>query len=153
MHRLFLNRIAVRLSAVLLAAASPSSWAEAVAHAPAKTKLAMPDPGTGASLLQALAGFLGVLAVILVLAWIMRRFGRVGFNSAGTLRVVGGLSMGARERVVLVQAGETQILLGVAPGRVQTLHVLDKPIESEARSGGEGGFADRLREAIARGKS
>jgi len=53
--------------------------------------------------------------------------------------------MGTRERVVLLQVGETQLLLGVAPGRVQTLHVLDKPLDS-----GKQGAGPRFSEQLGR---
>ncbi len=151
MHLTLLTRSAMGLFVALLGLPTQVLAAQAEPLA-AKVKPLSGEVANGGSLLQALAGLLVVLAVIVLLAWLLRRFGRVGFNSAGTLRVLGGLSMGARERIVLVQAGETQILLGVAPGRVQTLHVLDKPIEPDVRGGTEAGFADRLREVMKRGK-
>ena len=78
--------------------------------------------------------------------------GGLSSAAAGSLRVLGGLSMGTRERVVLIQVGETQLLLGVAPGRVQTLHVLEEPIPtSEASKPGKGNFAASLSAALQRG--
>jgi flagellar protein FliO/FliZ len=109
--------------------------------------------GVGAgSVLQLLAGLAVVIGAIFGLAFLARRFGRFP-TAAGRLRVVGGLSLGARERVVLVQVGEQQLLLGVAPGRVQTLHVLAQPLPlaplAPAASGE--GFAERLA-ALMRGR-
>jgi flagellar protein FliO/FliZ len=66
----------------------------------------------------------------------------------GALKILGGLSMGSRERVVLMQVGEEQILIGVSPGRIQTLHVLDKPISVDDKKNAESGFAERLSEAL-----
>ena len=93
------------------------------------------------------------------LAWLARRFNRLQSTADGSLRVLGGISMGARERVVLVQVGDTQLLLGVAPGRINMLHQLEEPLE---RSGSIGsgrtevpiarGFADKLNSALARYK-
>ena len=40
------------------------------------------------------------------------------------MRVVGGASVGTRERVVVVEVEDARLVLGVCPGRVQTLHVL-----------------------------
>ena len=34
---------------------------------------------------------------------------------------------GTRERVVMLRAADTYLVLGVAPGQVRTLHVLDAP--------------------------
>jgi len=50
-----------------------------------------------------------------------------------------------------VQVGEEQVLLGVAPGRVNRLHVLAEPLQTQdAKAGSENGFAARLREAVGR---
>jgi len=46
--------------------------------------------------------------------------------------VISGLSIGAKERLVLIEVGKEQVLLGVSPGRVQTLHVLEEPVTFEA---------------------
>lgn len=126
--------------------ADPQSGAKAVA-----TAVPAADPLSTGSMLQMFAGLALVLGLVFLLAWAMRRFGRLSVVGNRSLRVVGALSMGTRERVVLIQAGETQLLVGVAPGRVQTLHVLDKPIEPAAGSDDGGGFAQRLRQVMARG--
>ncbi len=102
-------------------------------------------PGTG-GVVEMLGGLAVVIAAVLVLAWLVRRVGRINARVGGALRLVGGLSVGTRERVLLVQAGDTQILIGVAPGRVQTLHVLARPIETAPAE--EGAFAARLRAAL-----
>jgi flagellar protein FliO/FliZ len=73
-----------------------------------------------------------VVCAIVVLGWFAKRVLRVPSGGAGPLRIAGGLSMGPREKVVLMQVGRTWILLGVAPGRIQTLHVLDEaPVPAE----------------------
>lgn len=77
---------------------------------------------------EVMLGLLAVVAAIVATAWIGRRVLRLQPGMDSRLRLVGGLSLGPRERIVLVQAGDTQLLVGVAPGRVQTLHVLDQPL-------------------------
>lgn len=101
------------------------------------------------ALVRMIVGLLVVIAAIVALAWFMRRLGGVGHNAAGQLKVLGGLAVGQRERVVLIQVGQQQLLLGVAPGRVQTLHVLDEPLAPLAAGDEQSGaFADRLRRAL-----
>lgn len=58
--------------------------------------------------------------------WVCRKFS--GFNAQVTdaLRVTARLSLGMREKVVLLQAGNKQLILGITPGKIQTLHVLDQ---------------------------
>lgn len=111
---------------------------------------AVPGVDAGA-LIRLIVGLIAVLAMILALAWLLKRSGGVGRPLGGKLRVLGALSVGQRERVVLVQVGEKQLLLGVAPGRVQALHVLEQPLEGpeEPPRGAAGRrgetFAERLR--------
>ncbi|MFZ2207371.1 MAG: flagellar biosynthetic protein FliO [Porticoccaceae bacterium] len=123
---------------------------------------ASPAPRVGSDLVsgpglgQMTLGLVMTLALIFALAWAVRRFGRVQSLPADALRVLGGLSIGTRERVVLVKVGNTQLLLGIAPGRVQTLHVLAEPIESPGPSDAGAGardFAERLQSVLRRGQS
>jgi flagellar protein FliO/FliZ len=107
------------------------------------TLSASQDPVAMTSLWQLTLGMLLVLGLIVAIAWLLKRTGRFQMAAGGGLRILGGLSMGSRERVVLIQAGETQLLLGVAPGRVQTLHVLDQPLPTKQAST-HPGFADQL---------
>jgi flagellar protein FliO/FliZ len=69
-----------------------------------------------------------VLAAVFAAAWLVRRLKTFGRFASGPIEVIADVSLGAKERVVLVQVGGKQLLLGVAPGRVSTLHVLDEPI-------------------------
>jgi flagellar protein FliO/FliZ len=75
-----------------------------------------------------------VVAAIFALAWLVRRLRAVGTQGAAALAVIGEVRLGAKERAVLIQAGTTQLLLGVAPGQVQALHVLPEPVRPLASS-------------------
>lgn len=143
----------LRNAVALLCLAPCMALADATKAESAAANISRSPVGAG-SVLQMVAGLALVVILIFGLAWAVRRFGNVNVNARGALRVVGALSMGARERVVLIEAGDKQILLGVAPGRVQTLHVLDEPIKLQTAGGTTpvSGFADRLRVAM-RGKS
>lgn len=77
-------------------------------------------------LLETAAGLLLVLATIIALAWAARRFGRFSMAGKGLVNVLGGITLGSRERVVVVQVEDTRLVLGVAPGRIETLYVLDR---------------------------
>lgn len=105
------------------------------------------------SLLQLTFGLMFVVALIFVLAWIMRRYMRLQYATSGSLRVIGGLPMGVRERLVLVQVGEKQLLLGVTPTTISTLHVLEQPVSVETPMPLEGPFADRLAQVLKRLKA
>jgi len=106
------------------------------------------DPMSGTYLLQLILGLIVVVFLILVLAWFARKMNRFQSTTDESLQIIGGISMGARERIVLLQVGEEQILVGVVPGRLNKLHVLDKPIEKStdtpANSMGKN-FSDKLK--------
>ena len=140
------------ISFAVLAEETPAKIAGSVtSDSGLSTLSAAQDPVAMTSLWQLTLGMLVVLGLIVSIAWLLKRTGRFQMAAGGGLRVIGGLSMGSRERVVLVQAGETQLLLGVAPGRVQTLHVLDKPLQ--IGSPGGSGFAEQLSQVLKKGKS
>ncbi|VAW76999.1 Flagellar biosynthesis protein FliO [hydrothermal vent metagenome] len=109
-----------------------------------------PDPMAMSNLWQLTLGMIVVLGVMLGLAWLLKRTGKFQMAAGGSLKILGGLSLGSRERVVLLQVGEAQLLVGVAPGRVQALHVLDQPLDTDSKSTG-GGFADQLGRMMSKG--
>jgi len=75
---------------------------------------------------QATLSMLVVVAVILLVAWIMKRVVQPRIVGGAPLRVLGAVSVGARERVVVVEAGDTWLVLGVAPGRVSALSTMPR---------------------------
>lgn len=108
-------------------------------------------PLTSGRVLEVAIGLLVVVAVIGAGAWILRRTLRGVAGPDGALRVVGGLSLGSRERVLLLQVGERQLLIGVTPGRIQMLHVLDEPLQASASASHPGReFAAHLSTAFNR---
>ncbi len=84
-------------------------------------------PGAG-GLLQVTLSLLLVLAAVFVAAWVVRRLRGFGRFDSQAITVICEVGLGPKERAVLVQVGSQQLLLGVAPGRVSTLHVLDQPV-------------------------
>jgi flagellar protein FliO/FliZ len=75
---------------------------------------------------QVTFALLVVLAAVFAAGWLLRRVR--GVSSQGAIKVVADLPLGAKERAVLIQLGSQQLLLGVAPGQVRTLHVLAEPV-------------------------
>jgi flagellar protein FliO/FliZ len=70
-----------------------------------------------------------VLGVLLVLATLVRRARSWSVRGPRHLEVLADVTLGAKERAVLLRVGGMQLLLGVAPGRVSALHVLTQPLE------------------------
>ncbi len=76
------------------------------------------------TLFSTLVALAFVLMVIFGGAWLLRRVGGVAGGGRGVVRVLGGASVGVRERVVVVQVDDARLVLGVAPGQVRKLHEL-----------------------------
>ena len=77
------------------------------------------------NLLNMFMGLAIVIALILGLAWVLKKYGKIPSNNLVDMKVLGGLSLGTREKAVLVEVENTRLLIGVTPGHIQTLHVLD----------------------------
>lgn len=120
------------------------AWAETAASAPGVP---------AASMLQAFLGLVFILALFFLAAWLMRRLqsGRGTVGSA--MRVIGGVAVGTRERIVLVEIDDTWLVIGIAPGQIRTLHTLQKkPLDSTPPGGdnADKAFPDWLKQIIDR---
>ena len=83
------------------------------------------DPLSTANLTQWTVGLVFVLLMILAVAWVAKRFTGFGVGHKSDLKVLSGLSLGGREKAVLIRAGKQHLLLGVAPGHIVTLHTFE----------------------------
>lgn len=89
-------------------------------------------PATGAgSFVQVSVALAIVLAAVFAAAWLMQRLRNIGGAQSGSIHVITSVALGPKERAVVVQVGRQQLLLGVAPGRVSTLHVLAEPLNGQ----------------------
>ncbi|WP_293852899.1 flagellar biosynthetic protein FliO [Steroidobacter sp.] len=121
-----LRGLAVTAAIAALCLAAPMVFAAEKFAAP-EVSQAPAAVGAG-SLTQVTLSLLLVLGVVFAAAWVTRRLRGFGRFGNGALQVVTEIAVGTKERVVLVQVGKQQLLLGVAPGRVSTLHVLTEPV-------------------------
>ena len=64
---------------------------------------------------------LAVLALVIGLGWLLKRMPGSGFRPAEGMKLVASLSVGAKERVVVVEVNGQQLLLGVTAGGINTL--------------------------------
>lgn len=87
-----------------------------------------PTPAVSAagSLLQVFIGLVAVLLLIAATAWVAKRFGVTRGGAPNVLQVISSASVGARERIVVVEVGESWLVVGVAPGSVNALMTLPR---------------------------
>ena len=117
--------------------------------APAAPVLATGGSGLAGQLTQTVLGLLAVVALIFGLAWLMRRVQQAVLRQDQVIDVIGAKALGPRDRLVLVQVGDEQILLGVSPGRISALHVMNTPVPTPARpTQATPEFAQRLMELL-----
>lgn len=111
------------------------------------------DTGTTINLAGQLAqlglGLLVVVGLIFLLGYVMRRVGPLAPQGGQHIRVITTYPLGPRDRLALVEVGGQQLLLGISPGRITTLHVLDEPVLDDADVGG-GDFARKLQAILKR---
>ena len=77
------------------------------------------------------AGLFVVLALLALLAWVMRRSLNAR-KTNGALNVETALSLGERRSLVIVTVEQRRLLLGLAPGQVSLLTELKPPSFNEA---------------------
>ena len=74
-----------------------------------------------------LLGLMLIVALLFGGAYLLRKLnGGRSFGQSGPLKIVGGLMLSPRERVVLIEVGEEWIVVGVVPGQIKTLYTLPK---------------------------
>lgn len=117
------------LTSVAFAAEQPFAAPEAVTGA----------PSAAGGLAQVTLSLMLVLAAVFAAAWVVRRLRNFGRPGAGAINIIADVALGAKERAVLIQVGAQQLLVGVAPGRVNTLHVLAEPVRIDDAQRGGGG--------------
>ncbi|MGJ8689514.1 MAG: flagellar biosynthetic protein FliO [Gammaproteobacteria bacterium] len=82
----------------------------------------------GASaMLEMLLWLVVVIGFILACAWAYKRLNGGMLAPMGVIKVRSVISVGNREKIALVEVGETQLLVGVTSSQINTLHVFDKP--------------------------
>ena len=78
-------------------------------------------PELGASVLQMILGLGVVLLLVFASLYLLKRLAAPRGSAAGLLHVVAATAIGTRERVVVLEIGETWLILGTAPGSVTAL--------------------------------
>jgi flagellar protein FliO/FliZ len=107
------------------------------------------SPLSVSSLAQLTLSLMAILALIVAISWILRRFKLANPRSRGAIAVIDELALGPRERIVLLSVGDCQVLVGVGAGGVVALSPLSTPIAVPGQASAAP-FADRLREFLKR---
>jgi len=96
---------------------------------------------------QMLFGLFAIITFIFAVAWLIKRMGTLNPNHSTHLKIVAGLSVGQREKIVIVQVMDEQFLVGITQSNIQLLNKLDKsiPVPNMPTLGG---FQEKLQSAM-----
>lgn len=86
-----------------------------------------------------------IIGIILLCAWLFRKINGTALGQSKLLNVVGSVSVGQRERVVIVELNDTWLVLGVAAGNITKLHEMPAQERPEPQLNS---FASRLQQAL-----
>ena len=89
------------------------------------------NPMSFSYVMQILISFLVVIGFILFIAWFMKRTGRLGYGSGQIIKIKSSISLGMREKILIIEVANENIVVGVAPGQIRTLHVLANGVETD----------------------
>jgi flagellar protein FliO/FliZ len=116
----------VKFFALVVACCSSLAYA---ADAPRATFTPPPAAAVSSgSVLQVVLSLLLVLAAVVLVAWLLKRLNLPQNAPGSALKVVSGVAVGQRERIVLVEVNDTWLVVGVAPGQVTALHTMPKNV-------------------------
>ena len=108
------------------AAAAAPAPAAALPAMPAAAPMTMAPTSSAGSLLQTIFALVFVLALLIGLAWFMKRYGPKVMGGNNKMRVVSSLNLGGRERIVLVEVADQWIVVGASPGRINALATMPR---------------------------
>ena len=114
------------------------------------TGMAQPaSPLTVGSMAQLTLSLIAIVALILAISWVLKRLKLAGPRGTGEIAVIDQVSVGPRERIVLVRVGESQVLIGIGASGLVALTPLAAPIVLKGGTQAPA-FADRLRDFMKR---
>jgi len=97
------------------------------------------------NIMQLILGLIIVVGLIFACAWVMRRIGGTSGLTNQHIKSIACLPLGNKEKLVIVQAGNKQLLLGVTANQISCLSELDQPIEPVTP---DSQFADRIKRLL-----
>ena len=114
--------------------------------------ISQPSAVPGSPLLQVSGALFGIIAFILIAAWLAKRFGLAGKTAAARgLKVSASTSLGPRERVVIVDVDDARLVLGITASNISVLHKLPPaPVSADARAEAPADFQSVMKSLLKR---
>ena len=111
-------------------------------------KVPLMEPLSAGSIIQVFAGLAAVLLLFGAIIFVLKRMGNFRSNTGGKMQVIDGVSVSARDRVLLIQVGEKQVLIGVSPGGISSIATFDEAVIDPQENTTENGFSGLLQKQL-----
>lgn len=85
------------------------------------------DPIGGWQLVKVSASLLVVVAAIVATAAGLKRLKSLQAANGSHMKIIDGISVSTRDRIVLLEVDDQRLLVGISPGRIERLHVFAPP--------------------------
>lgn len=105
-------------------------------------------PSASGSITSVFLALVFVILAIAICAWLAKRLQGMGGIPGRHMKVLSVMPLSHRERIMLVDVAGQQLLLGVSPGGINTLHTFDEPVINENEQANTGEFADKLKQFL-----
>ncbi len=124
--------------------AEPTADVEAATPRSPRQPLPSQTSGSSAKLLSLMLGLTLIVILILALGWLARRMGQGGLLGNRHIKMLAAMPLGTRERLVVVEVGGQQLLLGITATQITTLHTFEAPVIVPDDSQGQSEFGKKL---------
>lgn len=106
-----------------------------------------------ANIMQMMMGLFFIVIMIFGVVWLMKKVGYQGYNASGLIKVKSCLPISNKEKILLIEVGEEQVLVGTAPGFIGHIKTMDKPVMDISNTAFStppvaSAFADKLKNII-----
>ncbi len=103
----------------------------------------------GSEVLSMVVSMVIVVGAIIALGWLYSRSRLAVSGARDVINVVASRALGTKERLILVEVADQQLLVGMTSTQIQTLHVFDeKVVTAESTGDGSSSFGDALRTTL-----
>lgn len=116
--------------------ATPATTPSSTALSPSKAVTQPPLPASSTNMMGVVTGLGLVLALLIGATYFLKRMTASRAGAHANIRIVGGVSVGNRERVMVVEVADQWIVVGVAAGSVRSLATMPRQVPT-VRTGGE----------------
>lgn len=109
-------------------------------------------PASTGDLLSVAVSLFVVIGAILLCGWLYKRSQGLRGQSGGVFSIVASQALGPKERIIVIEVANKQLVLGMTATQVSTLHVFDEPVV-QRRTGrrnerSDSSFADRFKSIL-----